>query len=127
VSAQTLEKISADSLRIPKGPNDIQVYPEFPGGVAGYNLFLKSNIHYPLTALNNKVAGMAIIRFIVEMDGSLSNIKLLKDPGEGLGAEALRVIKLSPKWSVGLDNNSPVRVQINIPVYFVLPKVPPYK
>jgi TonB family protein len=125
VNAQTVKKKSDDSVRIAHGPKPIQLDPAFPGGVAGYSSFLKSSIHYPLAALNKKVQGMAFIQFIVEKDGTLSNIKLLKDPGEGLGEEAIRVIKLSPKWSVGMDNNVPVRVQMTVPVMFVLPKAPP--
>lgn len=124
VNAQTVKKNSDDSVRIPKGPSTIQLMPAFPGGVAGYSSFLRSNIHYPPAALNKKVQGMAFIQFIVEKDGSLSNIKLMKDPGEDLGAEAVRIIKLSPKWSPGKDNDVTVRVQMTVPVMFVLPKAP---
>lgn len=123
VSAQTNKEAADDSVRTPDRPDQvIQLMPAFPGGMAGYSAFITANIHYPAAALEKKVQGMAFIQFIVEKDGTLSNIKLLRDPGEGLGAEAIRIMKLSPKWSVGMDKNHPVRVQIRTPVNFVLPK-----
>jgi protein TonB len=86
--------------------------------------FLGKNIDYPAMARENGIYGTAVIRFIVEKDGSLSNISILKDPGGGLGKEALRVVQLMnnlpEKWTPGKQNARPVRVQFNLPVRFRL-------
>lgn len=124
-NAQTKSITTDDSLRIPKGPSSIQQMPAFPGKPSAYYLFVRSNIRYPSAALNKKVEGMAFVQFIVEKDGTLSNIKLVRDPGEGLGQEAVRVIASSPKWLPGKDNDVAVRVQMVVQVNFVLPKTPP--
>jgi protein TonB len=103
----------------------IQVMPYFIGGPAAYAAFLKANTHYPGQAIANKVEGRAIVKFVVEKDGHLSNIKLSHDPGAGLGEEAVRILQSSPKWSPGKVNNMPVRVQMFVFVNFTLPKVAP--
>lgn len=86
--------------------------------------FLYSKINYPALARENGVAGNAVIRFVVEKDGSLSDIKIVRDPGAGLGKEALRVVNLmanrKEKWEPGKQNAMPVRVQFNLPIRFVL-------
>ena len=66
------------------------------------------------------VEGKAFMSFIVEQDGSLSNIKVLKEPGYGSGKEASRVLALSPKWNPGIQNGHKVRVQYNVPISFAL-------
>lgn len=86
--------------------------------------FLSKNIDYPAIARENGIQGTAVIRFIVEKDGSLSGFEVVKDPGGGLGKEALRVVALmnnmDEKWSPGKQNARPVRVQFNLPVRFRL-------
>ena len=86
--------------------------------------FIGKRIRYPAIAKENGVSGSAVIRFVVERDGSLSNIELLRDPGTGLGAEALRVVQLmateGEKWTPGKQRGRPVRVQFNLPVKFRL-------
>lgn len=67
-----------------------------------------------------KVQGKVFIGFIVEKDGSLSNLKVLREPGYGSGKEALRVMSLSPKWEPGIQNKKKVRVQYTIPISFTL-------
>jgi len=86
--------------------------------------FLYSKINYPALARENGVAGNAVIRFVVEKDGSLSEMQIVRDPGAGLGKEALRVVNLMAnrreKWEPGRQNAVPVRVQFNLPIKFVL-------
>lgn len=96
----------------------VQIQPSFPGGEAAYADFLKKNIKYPTEAKQRDVTGRVFLQFIVEMDGSLSNIVTLRDPGYGLGAEAVRVMKLSPKWKPGSQNGRLVRVQFTVPINF---------
>lgn len=86
--------------------------------------FIGERIRYPAIAKENGVSGNAVIRFVVEHDGTLSNIELIRDPGTGLGNEALRVVQLmateGAKWTPGKQRGRPVRVQFNLPVRFKL-------
>ncbi|MGZ3812139.1 MAG: energy transducer TonB, partial [Mucilaginibacter sp.] len=68
------------------------------------------------------VQGKVYIGFIVEKDGTLSNLKILREPGYGSGKEALRVMSLSPKWEPGIQNGRKVRVKYTIPITFALEK-----
>lgn len=90
----------------------IEVKPEFPGGVEAMNSFIKQNFKSPKEGLKAKIYAT----FIVEKDGSLSDIKIVRDPGYKTGAEAIRVIKLFPKWSPGKQNNKTVRVLYSLPI-----------
>ncbi|MGH1434170.1 MAG: energy transducer TonB [Lewinella sp.] len=86
--------------------------------------FIGQHVRYPAIAKENGVSGTAVIRFVVEKDGSLSQIEMVRDPGATLGAEAQRVVQLmadsAPKWSPGKQRGRPVRVQFNLPVRFKL-------
>ncbi|QQL50984.1 energy transducer TonB [Mucilaginibacter ginkgonis] len=92
------------------------VAPEPFGGMAGWSRFLQKNMRYP----NTDVEGRVILSFIVERDGSLSDVKVIKGIDNQLDAEALRVLKMAPKWKPGLQGNKPVRVQYTIPINFQL-------
>ena len=96
--------------------------PEFPGGLEAMMKFLADNIVYPQEAKDNKIEGRVFVSFVVEKDGSISNIRILRDIGSGCGAEVVRVVKLMPKWKPGMQKGKPVRVQFNLPVNFSLPK-----
>lgn len=85
----------------------IDVKPEFPGGVAVFNSLLDKNFIKP--ADKPKMKGKIYFSFIIEKDGSLSDVKILRDLGYGTGDEALRVIKLAPKWNPGKHKNKEVR------------------
>ena len=99
---------------------EVEHAPSYPGGINNFFQFLQQNIKYPVEAKNKKVEGKVFVSFIVEEDGSLSNLKVLRDPGAGCGAEALRVMKLSPKWNPGIQNKHKVRVQYTMPISFTL-------
>ncbi len=90
----------------------LDVKPEFPGGIEALNGFIKQNYKTPKEGLKGKIYAT----FIIEKDGSLSDIKILRDLGHGTGAEAIRVLKISPKWSPGKQNNKTVRVLFSIPI-----------
>ncbi|WP_431242753.1 energy transducer TonB [Flavobacterium sp. P21] len=90
----------------------IDVKPEFPGGKEAMDSFIKQNFKSPKEGLKGKVYAM----FIIEKDGSLSDIKILRDIGYETVAEAIRVIKLFPKWSPGKLNNKTVRALYSIPM-----------
>lgn len=96
--------------------------PTFPGGQAGFEKYLASNLKYPAEAVKNKVQGRSIITFVVEKDGSLSDIKVVRSVGSGTDEEAIRVLKASPKWSPGVQNKRKVRVQYTVPINFSMAK-----
>lgn len=94
--------------------------PTFPGGRDSLYKFLAENIKYPQEAKDNNISGRVFVSFIVEPDGSITNPRLLRDIGGGCGQEAIRVVKLMPRWNPGKEKGQPVRVQFNLPVNFTL-------
>lgn len=90
--------------------------PEYPGGITEFYKLVGMNFKTPLEADKNKAEGKILIKFIVEKDGSLSDFKIIKDLGYGIGDEAVRVLKLSPKWIPGSENGKPVRVEYSMPI-----------
>ena len=97
--------------------------PSYPGGMAKFYEFLIKSIIYPKAAFDSKVQGTAIVSFVIEKDGSLTDVKTEgRRLGAGLDEEAVRVLKLSQKWNPGLINGKPVRVKYNIPIKFAMKK-----
>lgn len=96
----------------------VEVGAHFPGGVDKFYKFLSEHLHYPAEARQENVQGKVFVTFIVEKDGSITNAHVLREPGAGLGKEALRVISLSPKWVPGLQNGRAVRQQYTVPIAF---------
>jgi periplasmic protein TonB len=94
--------------------------PEYPGGEEALFKFLSQNISYPLDARDSGAQGTVYLSFIVEKDGSVSNVKVLRGIGFGCDEEAVRVISLMPKWSPGMQRTKPVRVSFNMPIAFKL-------
>ena len=94
--------------------------PQFPGGMDAMYKYLAQNIKYPQLARDNNVTGKVYVTFVVERDGSLTNVKVLRDIGAGCGQEAVRVVKSMPKWKPGKHRGKAVRVQYNLPVNFNL-------
>jgi TonB family protein len=94
--------------------------PEFPGGLGELYNFIKKNFHYPVLAKQNGIQGKVTVSFIVERDGSLTDVKIIKGIGDGCDEEAVRIIKLSPPWKPGYQNGKPVRVSFSIPITFSL-------
>lgn len=95
-------------------PNGIDVMPEPIGGAAAWSKFLQKNLRYPDTDQEGRVT----ISFIVEKDGHLTDIKILKGVVSELDREALRVLKLAPAWKPGMQNGHAVRVKYTIPIVF---------
>lgn len=94
----------------------IEVKPEFPGGVLEFYKFIGKNFKMPEEASKNKIDGKIFVQFIVEKDGSLSEFKIVKDLGYGIGEEAIRTLKLSPAWIPGSQMGQPVRVLYSLPI-----------
>lgn len=96
-----------------------QEAPLFPGGDAARTRFLQQNIQYPAQARDRNIHGTVYVSFVVEKNGGLSMIKILKGIGYGCDEEALRVIRSMPRWIPGKQNGTPVRVQVVLPITFV--------
>ncbi|WJS94862.1 energy transducer TonB [Flavobacterium johnsoniae] len=91
----------------------LEILPSFPGGKDALDRFIKENYKNPK---DKTLKGNVYLTFIIEKDGSLSDIKVLRDIGFGTGAEAIRVLKTSPKWIPGKQNNIVVRTLYSLPI-----------
>lgn len=98
----------------------VEQMPTFPGGDAALMKYLRDNIHYPTVAAENGVQGRVVVGFVVERDGSISDVNILKGQDPSLDKEAMRVVKSMPKWIPGKQNGSSVRVKFQVPVQFRL-------
>jgi len=96
----------------------VEEMPEFRGGADSLYVFLDKNIRYPKYAKDNKIQGNVFVQFVVEKDGTITNPKVLRDIGGGCGEEALRVVRMMPKWKPGILRGEAVRVQYTLPVIF---------
>ena len=92
--------------------------PEFPGGMPAMIEFLQTNLNYPKDAKKQNVGGRILVMFVVEADGSISNVRVAKKVFPSLDAEALRVVKAMPKWNPGKEKGKPVRVNFSLPIVF---------
>ena len=99
---------------------EIEAYPEFDGGMKAWYKFIQKNLRYPANALENEKQGKVFVSFVVERDGSISDVKVMRGVGYGMDEEASRVIKKSPKWKPGKQAGKPVRVRFNMPISFTL-------
>lgn len=102
--------------------NVVEKMPEFEGGVQNLLQFLKANITYPEEAKKNGTQGRVVVQFVVDKDGSITDAKIVKSVSSELDAEALRVVKIMPKWTPGEQKGEKVRVKFTLPVQFQLPK-----
>ena len=98
----------------------VQKIPEFPGGWSAFMQWLTKNLKYPESAQKNKVQGTVVVSFIVNKDGSIASTKISTSADPVLDAEALRVMKMMPKWKPGMDRNKVCRTMIAVPVVFKL-------
>lgn len=99
---------------------DIQKAPTFPGGEAEMLKFLSANIKYPALARENGIQGTVVLSFVVQADGAVGEVTILRDIGAGCGKEVLRVVSMMPRWTSGEANGKPVRVRYTLPVRFKL-------
>lgn len=98
----------------------VEQMPSFPGGQAALMQWLASNMSYPVIAAENGVQGRVIVQFVVEKDGSVSDVQVVKSVDPSLDKEATRVVKAMPKWIPGRQNGAAVRVKYTVPVTFKL-------
>jgi len=98
----------------------VEKMPSFPGGDSQLFKFLNDNVKYPVIAQENGVQGRVICQFVVNRDGSIVDVEVVRSVDASLDKEAIRVIKSMPKWSPGQQRGKPVRVKYTLPVNFKL-------
>ena len=98
--------------------DQVEQMPEFPGGMPAMIEFLQTNIKYPKDAIKQDVGGKVMVMFVVETDGSISNVRVARKVFPSLDKEAVRVVKAMPKWKPGKEKGRPVRVNFTLPVVF---------
>ncbi len=98
----------------------VEQMPSFPGGPSALMQYLSSNIKYPVVAQENGVQGRVVVSFVVERDGSITDVQVARSVDPSLDREAQRVVRSMPKWIPGKQNGQAVRVKYNVPVAFRL-------
>jgi len=127
ISTQNHYTIPVYTLSPNSNPSDkvftaVESEPAFPGGINEFYRFLGKTIIYPKSAKDNKIEGVVIVSFVVDKEGGLTDLHILRSPDEAISLEALRVLKLCPKFKPGIQNGRPVRVQYSMPLTFSLKK-----
>ena len=98
----------------------VDVSPKFPGGVEANMKFLVDHVSYPKACIENGISGRVLVQFVVDKDGTLRNIKAIQSPDPRLSEEAVRVVKLMPKWEPGKKDGKAVAVRYVLPITFRL-------
>ena len=98
----------------------VQQLPEFPGGLVEMMKWITRTLHYPYAAQKQKIEGRVLVTFIINRDGSIANIKVVKSVHPLLDNEARRVVKLMPHWKPGIEDGKPCRTMFAIPIEFKL-------
>ena len=98
----------------------IEQMPEYPGGTEALYNYINSHIQYPRMARDNGVQGKVFLKFIVDENGVVSDVQLLRGIGAGCDEEAMRVVRSLPKWTPGKQNGKPAAVWYKLPIQFTL-------
>nr|WP_294943349.1 energy transducer TonB [uncultured Mucilaginibacter sp.] len=113
--------VKGNSDEIVPFDGSLEVNPEPYGGMAAFGKFLGKNMRFPAQAQDANVSGRVIMSFVIEKNGEISNISVIREAGFGFDQEATRVLKLAKAWKPGMQNGQPVRVRYTIPINFQLP------
>ena len=117
------EVVIADAPVVEKADEIFDVVenaPEFPGGMEAWNEYLRKNLKYPTQARRMGIEGTVYVVFVVNTDGSIQDVEILRGIGGGCDEEALRVVSNAPKWTPGKQRGRPVRVRMRLPIRFKL-------
>lgn len=98
----------------------VEQLPEFPGGIVEFMKWLTRNLHYPPQAQQQKIQGKVVVSFIINKDGSISSPRIVRSVDPLLDREAMRVVKMMPRWKAGLEDGKPCRTMFAIPINFQL-------
>ncbi|MCQ2251128.1 MAG: energy transducer TonB [Bacteroidales bacterium] len=119
VSAQTEQTASDQVFMV------VEQMPEFPGGDMEMRKFIATNIKYPEQALNEGISGTVYLRFVVDIDGSVTAVEVQKGVHEALDKEAVRVVELLPKFKPGMQRGQNVKVALVVPIKFGVSSMSP--
>ncbi len=97
-----------------------EVMPEFPGGERALINYLSSHVNYPVIAQENGIEGKVYVSFVVDEQGNIYDVNILRGVDTSLDNEAMRVVKGMPRWNPGMQGGKPVKVRYNVPIYFEL-------
>lgn len=117
---ETLSPVAVDENDNPLNFQVVERLPEFPGGMVEFMKWLTKNLSYPVIAQQQKIQGKVLVSFIINKDGTISSPKVVNSVSPELDREALRVIRIMPKWKPGEDHGKPCRTYFCIPVVFKL-------
>jgi|GEM_PF-1183002 len=117
----SMSYVTTPSVQYDKVFDVVEQMPAFPGGMSELMAWFKDNLVYPEAAARDGIQGRAIVQFVVEKDGSISNVKIAKSVELSIDREAARLVKNMPRWIPGMQNGTPVRVKYTVPVTFKLP------
>jgi len=98
----------------------VESMPSFPGGETALYSYLQKNVQYPQMARESGIQGRVYVTFVVEKDGKVTDVRVMRGIGGGCDEEAIRVVQSMPKWVAGMQRGKPVRVQFNLPIKFTL-------
>jgi len=124
--AEEVEVVVEEKQTVIEQPQQAEIFtvveeqPGYPGGEESRIKFLQDNIKYPEEAKELGIQGKVFVTFVVEVDGSITDARVLRGIGGGCDEEAIRVVKSMPKWVPGKQRGVPVRVQFNLPIKFTL-------
>ena len=119
-TANASSTIAVDSNDNPLGFQEVESLPEFPGGMSELVQWLTKTLKYPLSAQNAKIEGTVLVAFIINTDGTITTPKIVTSVCDELDNEALRVIRMMPKWKPGKDHGKPCRTYCRVPIVFKL-------
>lgn len=111
---------SSGSVEYAVDPDGVDVLPEYPGGINNARKYIGEHVEYPALAVENDIEGTIIVTFVIEKDGSVTDIKIDKGLGYGLDEEVIRVMKKMPKWIPAKLNGKDVKFKTRMPVVFKL-------
>lgn len=98
----------------------VEYQPSFPGGNGAFYKFVQKEMKYPSQARRMGIEGKVFVQFVVDTDGSLSGVQVIRGIGAGCDEEAIRVLKMAPKWNAGRQRGVPVKVRMTLPITFKL-------
>jgi protein TonB len=119
-------EVKDDKPQVIEQPQQAEIFtvveeqPGYPGGEESRIRYLQENIKYPEEAKELGIQGKVFVTFVVEVDGAISDVRVLRGIGGGCDEEAIRVVRSMPKWVPGKQRGVPVRVQFNLPIKFTL-------
>ena len=98
----------------------VETQPNPPGGMSGWNKYLSDNLKYPTQARRMGVEGTVIVVFVINTDGSIQDVEVLRGIGGGCDEEAVKIVKGAPKWEPGKQRGKAVRTRMRLPIRFKL-------